>query len=137
ATALQAIRSRALDPRREVLLAGCTSPPAGVDGPGAGPVGSAVIGDESPNQVRVQVSADRTAYLVLSDTWFPGWTARVDGHPADVWRANHTLRAVVVPAGSHEVVFAYAPRSLMIGALISAAAVGLAAVAAILGRRRR
>src|SRR5262249_40973604 len=38
ATALQAIRSRALDPRREVLLAGCASPPAGVDGVGAGPV---------------------------------------------------------------------------------------------------
>ena len=135
--ALEAIRGRALDPRREVLLADCASPPASADGAGAGPGGSAVIRDESANRVSVQVSTDRPAYLVLSDTWFPGWAATVDGHPTRVWRANHTLRAVVVPSGAREVVFTYAPRSLRIGALISVVALGLVALAMIPGWRRR
>ena len=137
AVALAAIRGRALDARREVLLAGCASPPASVDGAGAGSGGSAVIRHETANRVIVEVSTDRPVYLVLSDTWFPGWTATVDGRPTRVWRANHTLRAVEVPPGAREVVFAYAPRSLKIGALVSVVALALVALAMIPGWRRR
>jgi hypothetical protein len=137
AEALAAIRSRALDPRREVLLAGCATPPAGDDPAAAGPGGSAAIDDETANRVTVRVSTERPAYLVLSDTWFPGWEATVDGRPARVWRANHTLRAVALPPGAREVVFSYAPRSLRIGAIVSLAALGVAAVAMIPGWPRR
>ncbi len=137
AAALTAIRDRSLDARREVLLTDCLSPPGPVDDSAASFGGSAMIRDETANRVIVQVSTDRPAYLVLSDTWFPGWTATVDGRPTRVWRANHALRAVVVPAGSREIVFTYAPRSLKIGALISLAALGLAALAMIPGWRRR
>lgn len=137
AAALAAIRGHALDPRREVLLAGCAAPPASVDGADASPAGSAVITGESANRVIVKVSTDRPAYLVLSDTWFPGWTAKLDGRPTHLWRANHALRAVVVPSGAHAVVFDYAPKSLRIGTLISCVALGLAAFAMIPGWRRR
>jgi hypothetical protein len=136
AAALDAIRRRTLDPHREVLLADCASPPASDDG-AAGFAGSAAIEDETPNRVTVRVSTDRPAHLVLSDLWFPGWTATVDGRPARVWRANHTLRAVEVPPGARQVVFAYSPRSLRIGAVVSAAALGIVALAMMPGGHRR
>jgi hypothetical protein len=55
------------------------------------------------NRMRLSVQADRDALLVLSDNWFPAWKARVNGEGAPVLRANHTLRAVPVPAGASEV----------------------------------
>ena len=58
--------------------------------------------------------------LILSDAFFPGWRARVDGHPVpvhQVWAAN--LRAVPVPAGAQAVTFHYAPWSARLGLLVS------------------
>ena len=44
------------------------------------------------------------ALLVISENWFPGWVAEVDGEPAEVRRANLTLQAVEIPsAGDHTV----------------------------------
>jgi uncharacterized membrane protein YfhO len=69
--------------------------------------------------VRVATAADSAAYLVLTDTWFPGWRARVDGRDATLWRADHAFRAVWVPTGRHEVEFRFEPRSLKVGLLVS------------------
>ncbi len=54
-----------------------------------------------------RVTLDRPGLLVVSEVYYPDWKATVDGQPADVLRANHVLRAVALPAGSHEVVFHY------------------------------
>ena len=59
------------------------------------------------NRMRLRVTADRPALVVLADNWFPAWRARVDDNDAPVLRANHTLRAVPVPAGEHEVELYY------------------------------
>ena len=58
--------------------------------------------------------------LVLVDTWFPGWIAEVDGRPRPILRANYLFRAVPVPVGRAVVRFDYRPRSLRIGAMLSA-----------------
>jgi uncharacterized membrane protein YfhO len=50
----------------------------------------------------------------------------VDGAPAEILRVNHVLRGVLLPPGEHEVVFRYAPRSVQIGAVISALGLSLA-----------
>jgi uncharacterized membrane protein YfhO len=71
---------------------------------------------------------------VVSDTWFPGWKAEVDGAGVRLWRANHAFRAVAVPAGDHRVAFRFRPRSMLLGAVVSAIAL---VVAAIVARRRR
>jgi hypothetical protein len=55
----------------------------------------------------LEVVASGPALLVVSDNWYPAWQATVDGMPVPVLRANYTLRAVRVPAGSHEVRFEY------------------------------
>ncbi|MEX1183826.1 MAG: hypothetical protein WEF86_11380 [Gemmatimonadota bacterium] len=76
----------------------------------------------------LQVTADRPALLVILDNYYPAWRASIDGAAAPIHRANHTFRAVVVPAGTHTVTFRYDAASLRTGALLS-----LAALAVLLG----
>ena len=89
---------------------------------------------DEPEWVAVDVTVASGALLVLSDTYFPGWTASVDGRPVPVLRADHAFRGIVVEPGRHTVVFRYAPASLRIGAAVSVTA--LLAVATLALRRR-
>ena len=91
------------DPRREAIL--YTNPQHVAD---RGPINSDVtIIRYGCNEVVLGVKADREGLLVLSDTWYPGWRAFVDGDETDVLQANVCQRAVEVPAGSHEVRFVF------------------------------
>jgi len=74
---------------------------------------------EHPNKIVIRVEADSPGWLVLSDVWYPGWRAWVDGEPVTVLRANYLFRAVEVPAGPHEVVFAYRPVWFYAGLVVS------------------
>jgi uncharacterized membrane protein YfhO len=91
---------------------------------------------------RVEIATDspREGFVVLSDTYRPGWTAAVDGREAAIWRAQSAFRAVEVPAGKHQVVFRYRPGSLRLGAALSLLALGILAgwplMARFLDRRR-
>jgi hypothetical protein len=131
-TAPRLIREHAVDLRQEVVLADCTSPPY------VGPLtpASAEIRAYGATRVRVATASSAPAYLVLTDTWFPGWRVRVDGRDAALWRADHAFRAVEVPAGRHEVEFRYEPRSLRIGLMISALSVAVALALLVAGRSR-
>jgi hypothetical protein len=73
-------------------------------------------GDE---EIVLRVEADRTTYLVLSDPYFPGWVARLDGRQVPILRANYLFRAVAVPPGAHNVRFAFEPLSVAFGAALS------------------
>lgn len=77
--------------------------------------GEATIVELEPDRVRIRVEADRTAMLVLSDNYYHGWEATIGAEEAPVHRVNHTMRGVVVPAGSHEVLFVFRPRDLYAG----------------------
>jgi uncharacterized membrane protein YfhO len=57
--------------------------------------------------------------LVVGDTWFPGWEARVDGAPASILRANHAFRALALAEGAHTVELAYRPVSFRLGIALS------------------
>ena len=57
--------------------------------------------------------------LVLSDNWFPGWEATLDGRPVPVLVANGALRAIAVPAGRHRVEMRYSPASIRWGGAVS------------------
>lgn len=74
-------------------------------------------------RVVVRVRASRSAYLILDDTYYPGWTAMVDGRSEPVLAANGYFRAVRIPAGSHVVTFSYAPASATAGLWISVASI--------------
>jgi hypothetical protein len=70
-------------------------------------------------KIEVTISNPVAGYLVLSDSYFPGWEASVDGKPARILRANYLIRAVALEPGSHEVVFTYRSWSWRIGKTIS------------------
>ena len=59
--------------------------------------------------------------IVLADTFDSGWKLEIDGHAAPILRANLMMRAALVPAGSHSLVYTYQPLMLKLGALSSAA----------------
>jgi hypothetical protein len=75
--------------------------------------------DVSPNRVEVRFKATESAWLLLRDTDYPGWTAGLDGKPDEIVRAGGRYRAVNVPPGEHHLVFEFWPRTLWIGGLVS------------------
>ncbi len=71
------------------------------------------------NKVSIQTVSSAPALLFLSDTFYPGWEASVDGVRTIVFRADYAFRAVVVPAGKHIIVFEYKPKTFYYGIYIS------------------
>jgi Bacterial membrane protein YfhO len=82
-----------------------------------------------PEQIVLDATLAGPAMLVVADTYFPGWRARVDGTPAPLMRANYAFRAVPLAGGAHSVELTYAPRSFRVGLLLSL--LGLTLVAAL------
>jgi hypothetical protein len=107
--ALAAVTAADFDPRAAVLLEDPASPRL-PSSPGGSP-GAAEVTTVSANRVVVRAHAERAAYLVLTDTNYPGWQARVDGAPTPIYQANYLFRAVYLPPGRHEVVFTFMPGS--------------------------
>lgn len=70
------------------------------------------IMQSNPEHISLSVRAAQSSFLVLSDHYYPGWQAAVDGVPAQIYRANALLKAVYVKPGSHLVQFDYEPDSL-------------------------
>jgi uncharacterized membrane protein YfhO len=99
------------------------------------------VRDSRANKVTVELEAlPGPRALVFTEINFPGWRATLDGEPVTMLEANGIYKAVIVPAGTHEVVFEYRPRSVYVGAAISVSAfvtaLGLA-LFLLLGRQRR
>jgi hypothetical protein len=86
------------------------------------------ITNYEPDSVVIEVQTGTAAFLVLTDTYYPGWGVRVDGRPAPIYRADGLFRAVRIEPGRHTVVFTYLPDSFLAGIAISVAtAFGLVA----------
>lgn len=113
---------------RQLTSIGGTGPPEYRLPGNSGRAGLARILDYQPERVVVEVWAEEPSFLILSDAFYPGWEATVDGRPAPILRANILLRAVAVPAGGHTVEFTYRCRPLEVGLQLSVA--GLFALAA-------
>ncbi|MFV2006705.1 MAG: hypothetical protein ACC667_04640 [Longimicrobiales bacterium] len=105
------ILSEDFDPATQVVL---SEPPATplVAGPVDGDVEWISRG---LNEQELRVRSDRPSLLVIADNWFPAWHARVNGEEAPVLRANHTLRAIPVPAGESTVSVYYESGQLRAG----------------------
>lgn len=65
-----------------------------------------------PNLLKYKVQSAKGGVVVFSEIYYPGWSATIDGQPADLGRVNYVLRALKVPAGSHEVVMEFRPASI-------------------------
>lgn len=92
-----------------------------------------IVGDGDPDRIELAASLAAPGWVVLADTFYPGWTATIDGVPTPIHPADLLFRAVHVPAGTHQIVFRYEPRTFRLG--MALAALGLAAIGVLFARR--
>jgi hypothetical protein len=115
------------DPRRSAVL---NSPlPGGIRlsrASGQESSDTVTITKYAAEHVDIEVKTAVGGLLVLGDLAFPGWHVYVDDDPSEIIVANHALRGVTIPPGSHTVRFEYAPATFTLGAVLSLmAAAGL------------
>lgn len=111
------VAARGFDPTRTVVLE--EEPGLSPRPPAADAVEGAEIVAETPEHVQVRARLAAPGILVLRDNQYPGWRVDVDGAPVRNLTANFSFRGVALPAGTHEVEWSYAPRSVRLGALVS------------------
>ena len=117
-----------VDLRRQAVVDG-RSVPAMTEGSAEDAVIPGLTGDlitltsYAPNELHYHYRSSAERMAVFSEIYYPdGWHATVDGQPLELFRADWTLRAALLPAGDHEVVMTFLPDSYRVGALVSAIA---------------
>jgi hypothetical protein len=111
--------------------AGPATPPAGA---------SARLASYGAQRVVIDATATDRSLLVLTDSFYPGWKATVDGKPASIERVDYVLRGVSIGPGHHTIVMRYQPTSWRLGWIVSLVALLglLGALASVwIGKRRR
>ncbi|HEX8071998.1 MAG TPA: YfhO family protein [Pyrinomonadaceae bacterium] len=107
---------RAFDPARLALV----EEPPDFPQQQSDPQATAEVVRLTARELVVRVSSHAPAFLVTSDTYYPGWRAFIGDAPAPLYRADYALRGTPVPAGTHLVRFEFRPRTLYYGAALSA-----------------
>jgi uncharacterized membrane protein YfhO len=87
----------------------------------------AEITSYTPDKVIVKVNTEQKGFLVLSDAYFPGWKAFVDGKEQKIYLTNYLIRSVFVDQGTHTVEFVYQPISYKLGAWLTLMGCGVIA----------
>ena len=125
AEALAALADVAFEPADKVVLfepeitsAGLSDELQSIES--AASTGRVTVNSYEPERIALQVDLPAPGVLVLSDSWYPGWRATVDGQPVPMLRANLLFRAVVVPAGVHDVIFEFEPMARRAWRVLSA-----------------
>ena len=116
--ALALLQVRAVDLAQSVILEpgpDLSAPPPSRPASGS----SATIIEENPQLLAVSTTMADDGYLVLLDTYYPGWVATIDGQTTPIYQANYISRAVFVPAGEHVVHFLYQPWSFQVGIIMA------------------
>ena len=90
----------------------------------------------SPQKITSRIETDRDMLLFLSDTYYPGWKASLDGRTTDIYKADYAFRAIIIPAGIHNAEFIYDPQSFKIGYKISLFSFGLFTLILLLSIKR-
>ncbi len=85
--------------------------------------GSVEIKKYTPNFIAIQTVSTASSFLVLTDSYYPGWEAKIDGNETHIFRTDYTFRGVKIPEGRHEVTFTYRPKSFRYG--VYAAIIGI------------
>lgn len=114
-TILSTVFAKTFDPSSEVVLE---------ENPNIAAGGDALIATSSvslyqENQVMMTTKTNKASVMVLSDNYYPGWKATIDGKETKIYRANYTFRGIVLPSGTHSVRFFYDPISVRVGGLVS------------------
>jgi hypothetical protein len=123
-----------VDEQRRIALVEQEPPSGFVGSPPYDGTGAATFVIDEPEHIVLAVEASQRGFLLLSDHHFPGWQAQVNGGAVPIQSANFLFRLVEVPAGQSRVELRYRPRSLAVGAIVSAVTVATLTLALL--RRR-
>ncbi len=134
---LDTLKSRQVDPRKTVIL----EEPI-VEGPGVGEGAEAThnvckVITHTGERVTLKTFSDSAGYLVVSEIFYPGWTAEVDGRKRNVMRGNYLFSVIPLEKGGHEVTLYFVSLAFRVGGLISLVTLVGAVCALWLLRRRR
>jgi hypothetical protein len=128
-SAFAQIQEPSFDPASSVVVEG-EQRTREFNGQGGGPGAAGSEGAEGeslditaygPNAIHLTANTLAEAYLVLSEVYYPGWKAYVDGRAEPVLRANYAFRAVYLEPGYHEVRLVFEPLSWKVGLGVSIA----------------
>jgi hypothetical protein len=121
----------AFDPNRQCVIERDGRIDAGLPLPAASTQGlsrtdaTCIVEVDKPEEVVVRLKAPATGYLVLCDSYAPGWRAELNGITCPILKANGLFRAIAVSEGEHRVVFTYKPLSYWLGLGISVVTLGI------------
>ena len=106
------------------------------DESGKGGEGTCTLVSYAANQLRYEAESKEDGIIVFSEIYYPGWTATVDGQETEVMRVNYILRAIRIPAGKHEVVMTFDPKTVKLTEAVAygALAILLMILVAMIGR---
>lgn len=96
--------------------------------PDTAPLWRAHITSYEINSTLLTVETSHRGVLVLSEIFYPGWHATIDGSDTEIYRVDYNLRGIIVPAGLHTVAFRFAPESFARGSLLTFAALGFSLI---------
>jgi len=136
AEALRAVRSWHFDPSREAVVESGDPALRALAVAQSAPVRAGSIVSYRSDGVIAATDAPGPTLAVLDDTFFPGWTATVDGRAVPIVRANVLFRGVLLPAGRHELEFRYRPRSAAAGAATTVVSLAIVVLLAAFGALR-
>jgi hypothetical protein len=134
---LRRMRDPQFNPAAAVIL---ESAPRITMASGDSPIGTCQVHKYENGDLDVDTNTTRDGYLVLSEVYYPGWRARIDGRDVPVERADYLITALPLPAGKHHVAYRYDPISFKVGAGCTAGSCLVGAVLlvrALKGRARR
>lgn len=134
AAALTMVNSPEFDPRQRVILAGGNQIDSGNVEESTDEV--SVVG-YGPNQIEIEVTSRTPGYLVLSEIYYPGWTAFIDGVETEIVRANFAFRAVRATTGLHRIRFVYFPFSFQAGAMVTVLTIAGLIAAGLISLRKK
>jgi len=117
--ALSFMEGASFDPQRMVVLPPERESQRVCEKTGGAVKGTCAVTRYADEEIRVRISSDRDGYLVLSEIYYPGWRARVDGKPTPILRGNYLFRVVPVKKGEHEVLLYFVSWPFRLGLLIS------------------
>jgi hypothetical protein len=121
----RAVRAAGFDPSATAVVEAPGEPSGTMSGTGAVRVVS-----YHPTEVRLETEAAGPAFLVATDSYYPGWQSFADGRPTRLYAADAGFRGIRIPAGRHRIEMRFVPGTLYWSASISALAVLIAALVA-------
>jgi len=91
----------------------------------------------SANKVIINTDSNSSSLLVLTDAYYSGWHAFVDGKETHIYRGDGLVRTVLIPAGNHTIEFSYMPKSFVIGLSVSLTTAGFLFALFVYSKRKK